>query len=296
LIRGKAQPLLLVEGSEGASAKRSSVKGDFTRLTFDPEKEYTGVLQQQGRVQLDADWNEQVEISAHRDRIVAADVIGPCGAPERGGGFAVSCTEGADLRLSPGRLYVGGTLCVLGAETTYFQQPHLPSAAPISPHDGRTDLVYLDVWQRHITAIEDPDIREPALGGTDTATRLKTVWQARVLTGVATAGCQDPIDGWPPQASNARLAATINGSRPRPSGDVELPPSGGFAALENHLYRVEVHESGGMGAATFKWSRDNGSVALAARELRAVASDGEKTEVLVEQLRGGGAVALREGI
>jgi hypothetical protein len=51
-----------------------------------------------------------------------------------------------------------------------------------------------------------------------------------------------------------------------------------------------------MGAATFKWSRDNGSVALAARELRAVASDGEKTEVLVEQLRGGGAVALREGI
>jgi Family of unknown function (DUF6519) len=234
LIRGKAQPLLLVEGSEGASAKRSSVKGDFTRLTFDPEKEYTGVLQQQGRVQLDADWNEQVEISAHRDRIVAADVIGPCGAPERGGGFAVSCTEGADLRLSPGRLYVGGTLCVLGAETTYFQQPHLPSAAPISPHDGRTDLVYLDVWQRHITAIEDPDIREPALGGTDTATRLKTVWQARVLTGVATdrrlasAGEQRPLGGhdqWqPPPSERGRGAAAVR--RVRRLGEPPLPGRG----------------------------------------------------------------------
>ena len=36
--------------------------------------------------------------------------------------------------------------------------------------DGETadsrasDLVYLDVWQRHTTAMEDPGIREPALG------------------------------------------------------------------------------------------------------------------------------------
>jgi erythromycin esterase-like protein len=32
-----------------------------TKTVFDPGKAYTGVLTQQGRVQTDADWNEQVQ-------------------------------------------------------------------------------------------------------------------------------------------------------------------------------------------------------------------------------------------
>ena len=39
------------------------MKGDFTRLTFQPEKHYSSVRLQQGRVQLDADWNEQADIA-----------------------------------------------------------------------------------------------------------------------------------------------------------------------------------------------------------------------------------------
>ena len=38
------------------------MKGDFTRDTFKKEKHYSGVRMQQGRVQVDADWNEQVDI------------------------------------------------------------------------------------------------------------------------------------------------------------------------------------------------------------------------------------------
>ena len=41
----------------------------------------------------------------------------------------------------------------------------------------------------------------------------------------------------------------------------ELPPSGGYRGLENQLYRVEIHDGGAVGTATFKWSRDNASVA-----------------------------------
>ena len=41
------------------------MKGDFTRFTHDSTKHYTGVLKQQGRVDLDADWNEHVEIQDH---------------------------------------------------------------------------------------------------------------------------------------------------------------------------------------------------------------------------------------
>ena len=41
----------------------------------------------------------------------------------------------------------------------------------------------------------------------------------------------------------------------------ELPPTGGYRGLENQLYRVEIQDPGQPGAgATFKWSRDNGSV------------------------------------
>ena len=39
------------------------MKGDFTRDTFDPRNNYTSVLMQQGRAQVDADWNEQAAIA-----------------------------------------------------------------------------------------------------------------------------------------------------------------------------------------------------------------------------------------
>jgi hypothetical protein len=38
------------------------MKGDFSRFTFKKEKHYSSVRMQQGRVQLDADWNEQMDI------------------------------------------------------------------------------------------------------------------------------------------------------------------------------------------------------------------------------------------
>ena len=49
-----------------------------------------------------------------------------------------------------------------------------------SPSDG-TYVVFLDVWQRDVTAIDDPHIREVALDGPDTTTRVKNVWQVHVL-------------------------------------------------------------------------------------------------------------------
>ena len=38
------------------------MKGDFTRVTFDPAKHYSGVLEQQGRMQVDSDRNEMNDI------------------------------------------------------------------------------------------------------------------------------------------------------------------------------------------------------------------------------------------
>ncbi|NJO59389.1 MAG: hypothetical protein HC836_14090 [Richelia sp. RM2_1_2] len=55
------------------------LRGDFTRDTFDPRKNFLRVLMQQGRVQVDADWNEQVSIILHYLQTLAEDLIGSHG-------------------------------------------------------------------------------------------------------------------------------------------------------------------------------------------------------------------------
>ena len=58
--------------------------GDISRSSFNPLKHFSGVRMQQGRVQLDADWNEQVDIATYFTRAATADLIGPSGAPAAG--------------------------------------------------------------------------------------------------------------------------------------------------------------------------------------------------------------------
>ena len=153
------------------------MKGDFTRNTFHQEKHYSRVLQQQGRVQLDANWNEALDILTYRDRTARLDIIGPCGGPQDNAGYEIS-VDGNDLRISAGRYYVRGILCENEASHLYTKQIDLPGAQlPSTP--GRY-LAYLDAWERHVTALEDPEIREVALGGPDTATRAQVMAQVKL--------------------------------------------------------------------------------------------------------------------
>jgi hypothetical protein len=285
--------------------------GDITRSTFNRKKNYSGVRQQQGRVQLDADWNEQVDINAHLRETGLGDAIGKVGAPHSGGGFKVSLSADAtDLVLSPGRLYVDGVLCELdppvvpvlasgpsgtGGTLTlpagalegvkiaagdwlgifdefsaplaagqplqivqvqavtdsgtkialktvpfphtgtlhllplpsYTRQPDLP--APPAPSGTTNYFVYLDVWQRPITALEDPEICEVALGGPDTATRTQTVWQLKLLPVTLPDVLSPPVITLPfeplPSAKAAPPADKAVASPAAPAtGEVTLPP------------------------------------------------------------------------
>ncbi len=65
----------------------ASMKGDFSRETFDALRNYAGVLLQQGRVQLDADFNEQAAIARDRLRSLVRDLVGPHGGPAQCLGF-----------------------------------------------------------------------------------------------------------------------------------------------------------------------------------------------------------------
>ena len=171
------------------------MQGDFTRLTFNRSKHYSGVLNQQGRVALDADWNEQVAIEQHDMRTTRQDVIGLCGGPQGVdaagdplASFDVT-TDGAALSVTKGRYYVDGILAQKEATTGITAQPDLPVAslaqvaglAPNAALPAGAYLAYLDVWERHITALEDASIREVALGGPDTTTRTQVMAQVKLL-------------------------------------------------------------------------------------------------------------------
>jgi hypothetical protein len=54
---------------------------DNSRSTFNPWNDYFGVVMQQGRVQLDADWNEWLAEFARRIQAGTLDILGGSGVP-----------------------------------------------------------------------------------------------------------------------------------------------------------------------------------------------------------------------
>lgn len=222
------------------------MKGDFSRQTFSPRRHFSGVRMQQGRVQLDADWNEQADITLHRDETAARDLVGPTGGPLDGAGFALTTGPVAgDFGVGRGRYYVDGVLCEHdGPGTTWLTQPDRPGVEPLSGTGYH--LVYLDAWRRHVTALDDPSLRETALGGADTATRLKNVWQLRTvflgpnpLPGLGAVPAYDAATAPPTGTMRARTRTVDEGDEP-----CIVPPGAGFRGLENQLYRVEIHDAG----------------------------------------------------
>ena len=324
------------------------MKGDFSRLRFPSRKNYTSVLQQQGRVALDADANEQSLIDDYLRSVTTTDMLGRAGGPAHDEGFRISVANNA-IHIGRGRYYVEGILCANEHDRPYSSQPFVVEQTPPSiPSDAAllsslqngsisSIQVALQVWQRMVTALDDPSLLEPALGQADTTTRLQTVWQvvatgpssfdAEALAGTVTVtnglttvttaegftsdiqtgqqlifasdSTQTPyqiasiasatsftlatsyagasatttaslVSGnsnccectQPPSTSTnpGKLSAQTGGS----SADCscEPTPPAGYRGLENQLYRVEIHESGDESSATFKWSRENGSVVV----------------------------------
>jgi hypothetical protein len=232
---------------------------------------------QQGRVTLDADWNELVELIDRRLRAETIDIIGRCVVPaETPDGFRIGLAGGT-LTIGRGRAYVHGILAechgadpqvydpVLGEEhgtnpLEYEKQPYYPNPAPL-PTSG-THVAYLDVWRREVTALENPELIEKAIA-VDTATRLQTAWQVRLLKVPRDTTCGSELDEWDELTAPSAGRLTTNAvGVPVDDDPCTVPPTGGYRGTENRLYRVEIHDPGPLGTATFKWSRDNASIAF----------------------------------
>jgi hypothetical protein len=265
--------------------------GDYTKATFQPLRDFRGVHMQQGRVMLDADFNELADILDRRFRAETTDIIGRCVVPrETIEGFRIQIA-GPTITIGRGRLYADGLLAenhglppmefdrVLAEQrgsqpVPYEQQPYLPDAATLAPLpvDAGAMLVYADVWERELTHLEEPVLVEKAVG-VDTATRRQVVWQVKALGRVGNIDCATPADqipGWLEivRPSDGRLTTSTAGV-PVDTDPCVVNPAGGYRGTENRLYRIEVHAPGALGTATFKWSRDNASIGAAVTAINA---------------------------
>ncbi len=290
-------------------------RGDFSRLPFDPRKGYSSLHMQQGRVQLDADWNEQVATLLHTIRTLAEDLIGGHGGPIARAGFRIfninySNGEVTDFDISSGHYYVCGILCdnrfvwkdnIQNFEkvknVNYKRQPFYPLSQDKKFPIEQPLLVYLDVWEREITYLQDASLREVALGGPDTTTRSQVVWQVKIrspknddtnngngLNNIQ--NCQNVIDNWdkllnewqPAQRGEIKVSAKIDEPQTEPC---TINPESSYQGPENQLYRVEIHSPGNANEATFKWSRENGSVAYTISP-GILSATGLTTEIILE--------------
>jgi hypothetical protein len=273
---------------------------DISRDTFHSRNHYLRVLQEQGRVLLDADANEQTAILLHHLHRLARDLLGGHWGPQLNCGFGVAASPDDNVlfTLSAGSYYVGGRLC----ENGFPGDPALPLLKqPDPPLDEKEMaqqlkqkplLLYLDVWERLVLPFEERNLADPALERLDALSRTKLVWQVRAqqiqdqvkvdalisdLKNLDFLGALDSLKIRRDKSTgklSVRLMQAPAAAPPCPS-DAENQL---YVGAENQLYRVEVHRGGNAFVkmapgdqpnkdnATFKWSRENGSVVFPVAE------------------------------
>lgn len=247
---------------------------DLSRQATDTRKHYAGVRMQQGRVLTDDDFNEAAILDAEELRRTRLHAIGAYGAPDTGflpKNFAVDGNGKLDFKLSKGHLYLGGLRLEMSMEENFLLQKdwlNFDSAvdAQNPPANGqtRTDLVWIECWQQPVTAIEDSELFEVALGGPDTTTRWRTMRRVHVTEGVAETECAaawstvsagfaalGTMNAEMELATTAKL--TVSFTAPPLTGDLCSPNQpGGYLGAENQAIRVQM-----VDATHFTWGYDN---------------------------------------
>jgi Family of unknown function (DUF6519) len=271
---------------------------DRSRRTDPTRFGYKDVVAQQGRVVLDRDFNAAQGLTADRIAADALDFVGPCGTPDDG--FRISLpiaplppifsppaglpqesppvTVGGagDFLIAPGTMYVGGQRAeFFGAQNgkpvsySYFAQPDFIDP-PRRKKDQERELIVLELTELEVSAVEDPDLLEVALGGPDTTQRLKLLRQVLrlpVTASTCTAAWNEWVKRWAEQGlafdpatmrllPQARLE--VGFTTPAGSGDPCDPvATGGYLGADNQLIRARIAQP--TGGPQLIWSYDNAS-------------------------------------
>lgn len=267
---------------------------DISRSIFDPRKQYSSVRMQQGRPIIDDDWNENERIENEERRRTRLDLIGAHGTSNDG--FRIShpvvTGEKVDFTVHAGTYYIGGMRFDLAEDETYRTQSdwlQQDNEDTVTAPDGeRMDLVYLEGWEQSVSAREDSELLEVALGGADTSGRMRMMHRIRVAQDVTTDECEDAWnrvtgnllkthDGHVNEshevnagdhAPRLRVTFSDNGS----SGDLCTPSAvGGYLGAENQALRVQLRSGQRL-----TWGYDNASSMYRVR----VSADGKTVTMI----------------
>ncbi len=249
---------------------------DKSRSIFNPRKHYTGLQLQQGRVVTDFDSVDADLIAATERQRAQVDIIGSYGSADDG--YRVTnariVENGLDFDMLAGTLYLGGLRLELEAPTTFLLQPDLLQLnSPPSPdanQPNRRDLVMLEAYEAPVTAVEDGELLDPALGGADTAIRMRRFARVFVIPGVSATDCDGAWTQIKNEIEKAGLGVidancqrvvdtrmTVTYTTDGVDDDLCDPPrAGGYLGAENQAIRVQLVNSD-----TFTWGFNNASPA-----------------------------------
>jgi hypothetical protein len=250
---------------------------DKARVSYDPMRHYRTVVMQQGRVTLEADWNENQTIFSEELRKETLEIVGPAATPDDGYQVMPPIPPDAapdDFSVSAGTMYVGGVRVQLDIPVNYSTQPdwldHSLDPDWVDPSQldgGPTDeYVYLFLREQEVSAVEDRVLREVALGGPDTAARTRIIQhivRRETETTDCAGGLAAAISGW----ANEGLVFDSKTMRLVPQSNLKvsfgnLPPPdpcepevvGGYLGADNQLIRVQIN-----GQNTIVWGFDDAS-------------------------------------
>jgi hypothetical protein len=250
---------------------------DRARVTYDEAQQYRRVVMQQGRVTLEADWNEGEQILTEETRKEALDFVGPAGTPNDG--YAIGFLKPGtpppfDFTISAGTMYVGGVRVELDANTTYFTQSEWIDGPPAPTPPVGEEFIYLHLREQEVSAVEDRALQEVALGGPDTAQRLRVIQRVERLA-VTASDCASALtqaeavwagEGLDFDPATMRLLPTallqVSTVPPAPPPDPCQPAApSGYLGADNQLIRVQVGNpaalAGGPVAPKLLWAFDD---------------------------------------
>lgn len=259
------------------------MKGDISADFHAPEKRFSGVRAQAGRVLTDADFNAAVDVIDNRLEDLVRTLLCAAGSPDSGlkvqtaaavnivgpGGAAIQTWE---FQVAPGTFVLGGRATLLNsaidsrAQSDWVSQILTPGVLPPAPVAGRTDLVWLQQTEYPVRAVEDRELQERALGSADTTTRLRPNLRLRVLDDVPpechlaaatlTAELQSGGHGVSPDNTEILSAARLGLAFVDDGATLDpCAPGGlrGYLGDENHTLKIMLTAPG-----RFVWAWDHG--------------------------------------
>ncbi|SFT86630.1 DUF6519 domain-containing protein [Sedimentitalea nanhaiensis] len=247
------------------------MKGSNSRFSHRPQQRYSNTAHVQGGMVTDADLTEAGQIHMARDEAQNTVTVAS-GTPVDGGAVAIT-PEGPAL--APGWVIAEGKQGDLraasdttpaGALGLFADQADLP-LGPALPE--KPALLYADIWERPVFAMQDPYLADPGLHGAETTYRTRTMTQIKSARFEDEDGLKSLLEQLTQgKGAFARTGSALASVKPKnteiavdecdPCADqIDIVPTVPNALFRVEAIRVTRDAAGRPASVQFAWSHEN---------------------------------------